>query len=117
MSDTNDNFIDNNYNDYLKLEFNIILKDLSDFISKVILILQDEHNKSGNKIIKKYIHSFESLGDSICYTPPEVIKNDEEQVYELLISFDNDYTEKDSIKDAMRQLWNKYKSEFKSIDL
>lgn len=116
MSDKDDNLLIM-INDYLKLEFNIILKDLSDFISKVILILQDEHNKSGNKIIKKYIQSFESLGDSICYTPPEVIKNDEEQVYELLISFDNDYTEKDSIKDAMRQLWNKYKSEFKSIDL
>ena len=77
MSDKDDNLLIM-INDYLKLEFSIILKDLSDFISKVILILQDEYNKSGNKIVKRYIYSFESLGDSICYTPPELIKNDEE---------------------------------------
>ena len=39
MSDKDDNLLII-INDYLKLEFNIILKDLSDFISKVILILK-----------------------------------------------------------------------------
>ena len=50
-------------------------------------------------------------------TPPEMIKCKEVDLYNILLDFDSSNIKNSSLKDALKMLWNKYKSEFKSIDL
>lgn len=117
MSDSDENSIDKNYNEYLKLESNIIFKDLTILIENIQCILNNESKSSKNKVIDTYTNKLNKLGESICYTPPEMIKFKEIEIYNTLIDFDSSNIENSSLKDAVKQLWNKYKSEFKSIDL
>jgi hypothetical protein len=117
MSDSDENIIDKSYKEFLHLQSNIIFKDLTMLIENILCILNKEYESDKSKIIHAYISKLNKLGESVCYTPPEMIKYKEVDLYNTLIDFDSSNLENSSLKDALKMLWNKYKSEFKSTDL
>lgn len=117
MSDSDENIIDKSYKEYLKLESNIIFKDLTMLIENILCIFKNEYKSDKSKLIHTYIIKLNKLGESVCYTPPEMIKCKEVDLYNILLDFDSSNIKNSSLKDALKMLWNKYKSEFKSIDL
>lgn len=118
MTDCDENIIDKTYNEYINLENKLFLKDINNLIDNIIIILEDANKKSNDNNINIYLNSIKKLTNSICYSAPEFLYTKEKDLYNIIIAFHNEYVESNvDLTNAIKELWNKYKSEFKSIDL
>lgn len=110
MSDHNQNLINNNQDNLVSLDKKTNSKDIIFLVENIIIILENEYkNNNDNKLIKNYIYSFRGISESICYSPPESLKYNEIDIYNLLLSFDTKYSNNSSAKQELQQLWNGYK--------
>ena len=118
MSDYDENIIDKTYNEYINLENKLLLKDINNLIDNIIITLEDAYKKNNDKNITIYLNSIKKVENSVCYSAPEFLLTKEKDLYNIIIAFHNEYVESNlNLTNAIKELWNKYKSEFKSIDL
>lgn len=109
MNDHNQNLINNNQDNLVFLSEQVVSKSIMVMIENIIIILENEYKNNNNKLIKNYISNFRGISESICYSPPESLKYNEINIYNLLIGFDTKYISNSSAKEKLRKLWNEYK--------